>query len=98
MSEAVDLTHEGDNTKSMDMDITCEEPIISSSSQQVKILFITLFFWSVCLWFDFWPLFLQAEAPDVAEQQTMRVYLRVRPFSKEELAENKGQVRTECKR
>ncbi|XP_074549991.1 kinesin-like protein KIF20A isoform X2 [Halichoeres trimaculatus] len=66
MSEVIDLTHERDNMEIVDMDITCNDPSFSSSSQQ-------------------------AEAPDVAEQQTMRVYLRVRPFSKEELSENKEQ-------
>lgn len=35
---------------------------------------------------------LQNEGPGAAEEQTMSVYLRVRPFSKEELSDNEDQV------
>lgn len=35
---------------------------------------------------------LQNEGPGGAEEQTMRVYLRIRPFSREELADNQDQV------
>ncbi|KAM6971611.1 kinesin-like protein KIF20A [Tautogolabrus adspersus] len=66
MSEVFDLTHEeGDHMQPVDMDMTCDHPVCSSSEQ--------------------------VEAPGVAEQQTMRVYLRVRPFSREELADNEDQ-------
>ncbi|TDG97088.1 hypothetical protein EPR50_G00222430 [Perca flavescens] len=51
------------NMQYVDMDLTCNTPV-STSSQQ---------------------------SPGGAEQQTMRVYLRVRPFSKGELADNEDQ-------
>ncbi|XP_074477981.1 kinesin-like protein KIF20A isoform X1 [Sebastes fasciatus] len=63
----VDLTNEESiNMQPVDMDLTCNTPPVSTSSQQTEL-------------------------PGGAEQQTMRVYLRVRPFSKEELADKEDQ-------
>lgn len=67
--------------------------LFSSNSDTVQVLSQLVFPGSDPLYLVSLALLCsQIETPGGAEQQTMRVYLRVRPFSKEELCDNEDQV------
>lgn len=97
MATTIDLTHEG--TVLVAMESTAYDPHHTALPELSGFSSITSQVVKVVLYFSLLALglgnslcwFLQNESVDGCEQQ-LRVFLRVRPFSKEELNNNEDQV------